>query len=233
MLSRWPRSLVPSCFMALTACQWKQPSHVDSCAQEAAGARGESRGGERRGPLFSILLLISIDVLVFFPLRARCGSFPPKNLWPLPCLFYSSAKRSTTRNKKPRHSTACLFSTCLFSLLSVKSNYVNWNVLLLHLCPKLTRLPEAAVHLGEINAWVWEGVRWCVCVSLCVCVCVCVCVFVFVLILEKKKSELEVIHWAIDGQNYGPVISTHLKSVTGLLHWFLLALKSRSHRLMG
>lgn len=37
----------------------------------------------------------------------------------------------------------------------------------------------------------------------------------------------------MDGQNYQAAISTCLKWITGFFKWFLLALKSPSHRLMG
>lgn len=146
--------------MALTACQWKQPSHVDSCAQEAAGARREERG-ERKGPLFSILLLISINVLIF--LQTRCIFIPPKFLG---CaMFVLFICKSTTEEKTNNKSLqqpwqylhVCLFSVCLFLPLPVESNHVVWNVPFLCLCPILTHCPEATVHFREMD------VRVCVC----------------------------------------------------------------------
>lgn len=43
----------------------------------------------------------------------------------------------------------------------------------------------------------------------------------------------EALSRAMDGQNYQTAISTRLKWITGLFEWFLLALKTPSHRLMG
>lgn len=39
---------------------------------------------------------------------------------------------------------------------------------------------------------------------------------------------MEALHWEVDMQNYHAVMFTHLKSITGLLQWFLLVLKSPS-----
>lgn len=77
VLSRWPRSLVPSCFMALTACQRKQPSHVDSCAQEAARARGAERDEERTFVFHFAPHLHQCPA--FFPLYTH--SFQISGLW--------------------------------------------------------------------------------------------------------------------------------------------------------
>lgn len=74
-------------------------------------------GGERRGPLFSISLLISISVLISLP--ARRISIPSK--FPSSPMFVLFIYKSTTKETKALvlHSTALTIFTCLFAQVCV------------------------------------------------------------------------------------------------------------------
>lgn len=74
-------------------------------------------GGERRGPLFSISLLISISVLISLP--AHCISIPFKFLSSL--MFVLLIYKSTTKETKALvlHSTALTIFTRLFAQVCV------------------------------------------------------------------------------------------------------------------